>query len=1151
MSFFFSIAQNSFAVNDVVRHTGVDDDGFCKTQELRFDPVAITDSDLLWELDNPVCIAYMATTGLSLMRAHTAASNLCYRASSAIKSVRESAVKAGKEISKPNFFWSIIEMSSNAGSCASHSTSCILSVGSNTFSCSAMLGCCGGTVALGISYGLAIGALNGVWRAAVGSQENAKICGSRWNTWEEFNAITGHPVDQESTSNAKRISRFGANDSFEYTDKETGETKYWQDHLGEVKDKTFYKQGKNSKSYSKYLEELYVSSSKMEDYRDRISILKSLSDPTTYPAQTAQYPLVSMKADDDDDQTNDDDFTLRKKEYREFIYGGMEYPDSGAGSCKNPSSWLQDPEDGEGSLTKAERNLGYNDENQKYYMRGPNKASNYACGRFLLIEEESDREEIGEKSDWEEAYDCCVTRSQETMCIEDSRGLLFSGTHGFCKKGRDCSLSGIVYNIYESKNVSNRLCASTYSVCPYNHNLGGGSEDPGTVENPLGVQYDNKFGISLNHCQYLNHCSVIPDKPYIRTNKLDGGWISSACFDLQGDSQNKYSYSADLLPLNKTKNFSAPMAQCFKETMENMFLNKAGNTKCTNPDESPDADGNCDGGYIYKEGEFIDGQVSFFQIIQTKLQSIIKVVMTLAVVMLGIKILLTGEALERKVISMFIIKLGLVSYFALGTAWQDYFFKGVSSISADLSTIFMKVDENYNVVTYDSTNFKEEFRDDVRNLFFAITKENITRDLTTDEANFESVFNGCRSSSLTWSQSTFCLNDLRSFLITKGSNGAPNMNEINLGETDAKILNININRAITELRTTNMTPFSFSESYLSDANHQYLDGCQFPKYNYADKNPDTTYDNPSYPPGKEYLKIWDMLDCKIARALGFGPEVSVPNLVIMILAGILTGGLGIIFFIATFVFAFYLIALTVRALHIFIMSSIAISILIYISPLTISACLFEKTKDIFNGWKENLISFVFQPIILFVYLGLVIVIFEKVVIGDAQFIGSGRDSPKSISCSVGNAANNSIYCIFGFNLMRNIEGDGLDFLGIYLGSLFGMTEEKMFTIIKAAFLMYILTKFLDQIPDFAQRLLGGMALSSSSVGAGRALYKSYGASRAVQSRGSRGTRKWVPKIIGKVGRSNSSSLQNNLTGKTSKKTGPEDRPPPKPTTGAG
>ncbi|MFT7099324.1 MAG: type IV secretory pathway VirB6-like protein [Rickettsiales bacterium] len=377
------------------------------------------------------------------------------------------------------------------------------------------------------------------------------------------------------------------------------------------------------------------------------------------------------------------------------------------------------------------------------------------------------------------------------------------------------------------------------------------------------------------------------------------------------------------------------------------------------------------------------------------------------------------------------------------------------------------------------------------------------------------------------------------------------MNEINLGETDAKILNININRAITELRTTNMTPFSFSESYLSDANHQYLDGCQFPKYNYADKNPDTTYDNPSYPPGKEYLKIWDMLDCKIARALGFGPEVSVPNLVIMILAGILTGGLGIIFFIATFVFAFYLIALTVRALHIFIMSSIAISILIYISPLTISACLFEKTKDIFNGWKENLISFVFQPIILFVYLGLVIVIFEKVVIGDAQFIGSGRDSPKSISCSVGNAANNSIYCIFGFNLMRNIEGDGLDFLGIYLGSLFGMTEEKMFTIIKAAFLMYILTKFLDQIPDFAQRLLGGMALSSSSVGAGRALYKSYGASRAVQSRGSRGTRKWVPKIIGKVGRSNSSSLQNNLTGKTSKKTGPEDRPPPKPTTGAG
>ena len=208
--------------------------------------------------------------------------------------------------------------------------------------------------------------------------------------------------------------------------------------------------------------------------------------------------------------------------------------------------------------------------------------------------------------------------------------------------------------------------------------------------------------------------------------------------------------------------------------------------------------------------------------------------------------------MSGETIMMFIVKLGLVAYFALGTAWQDYFFQGISSISMDLSQIFMRLEP---------------------------------------------------------------------------------------GQTEAD-----------------------------------RDGCQFPKYNYAfvEGSNGSKYDNQSYPPGKEYLKIWDMLDCKIARALGFGPEASVPNLVIMILAGFLSSGFGLIFLVATFIFAFYLIALTVRALHIFLISSMAITIMVYVSPITITACLFKKTESIFTSWKTNLISFVLQPVILFAYLGILI-----------------------------------------------------------------------------------------------------------------------------------------------------------------------------------
>ena len=705
---------------------------------------------------------------------------------------------------------------------------------------------------------------------------------------------------------------------------------------------------------------------------------------------------------------------ITDKEYREFIYGGMETEDNGDGACQNPASWSDENKD---------KILGFHTSNQRYYMRGAAMASNYACGRFLLRKGTPQ-----EKQDAKEAYECCKKRSQETLCIEESNAVAnaaisitntattpFSGSsisdiknHKFCKLGDRCKVQNVWYNIHTAKTVPNYICATTYSVCPYNHNMGGGTEI---------ADYDKKYKTLLNHCQYLKHCSKKPDVPYIRTSDLEGALISGACFDLKGNSQNEYEYDGPLTPVNKTKNFSAPIAQCFKETLENLLINKAGHTKCKSPDEEPDQNGNCSNGYNYKAGEIVVGQKSFFQTIQEHLQTAIKLVMTIAITVAGIAVLLSGTPWDKKTIIMFIIKLGLVSYFALGTAWQDYFFRGVSGASTDLAQIFMRLDQ----------------------------------DKTADDQ----------------------------------------------------------------------------------------DGCQFPRFNHAfvdGVTPGSKYDSPSYPLGKEYLQIWDMLDCKIARALGFGPEVSVPNLIVMILAGLISNGLGLVFFIATFIFAFYLIALTVRALHIFLISSMAITIMIYVSPITITACLFKKTESIFKSWRTNLVGFVLQPVILFAYLGILITIFDKTMIGDAKFTGDGKANPKHIDCSVGDAGNNSIYCIFQFNNVQT--NNALSPLGITLPVLFGMNQAKLATIIKAAFLMFIFTAFLDKITALAAQLVGGVELASNSSGTINIAQKALGVAQAVQSRGSRAVRKWGGKAAEKIG----GSLNNKAS---DYKTKPKDGAPRK------
>lgn len=678
---------------------------------------------------------------------------------------------------------------------------------------------------------------------------------------------------------------------------------------------------------------------------------------------------------------------ITNQEYREFIYGGKEFADKGENACKNP--W---------NAARRLEILGFSDDNQRYYMRGASVASNYACSRFLLYRGTAD-----EIKSAKEAYECCKERSQNTLCIEERDAVTNSTNYEFCEEGQKCKVQYVWYSIAQAKQVPNFICAETYSVCPFNHRLGGGTEikdyylrdsDFETVKDNNGNPIENRYKVVTNHCQYLKHCAKKPDVPFIRTSDLNGAWISSACYDLKGDSQNNYGYTADLIPIN-TKNFSAPIAQCFKETLENMFVNRAGKSKCSNSDEEPNADGICSSGYFYKKGEVMPGP-SFFQTIQNNLRGAIRMAMTIAVTIAGFAVLLSGKPWDKKTIMMFVVKLSLVAYFALGTAWQDYFFEGVSSVSTGIADIFMKFENN-------------------------------------------------------------------------------------------------------------VVP-------------EKLDGCQFPKYNYAwqEGMVGSRYDIAAYPPEKEYLKIWDTLDCKIARALGFGPEVSVPNLIIIIVAGLISNGLGLIFFIATFIFAFYMIALTVRALHIFLISSMAITILIYVSPITITASLFKKTEGIFKSWRTNLLSFVMQPLILFTYLGMVIIFFDHIMIGDARFTGNGQDAPKQIDCSAddpntaGTAGDNSIYCIFKFNNIRN--NNSLSPLGIIVPELFNMNQQKVNTIIKAAFLMFVFAKFIDKIIDLAVKLAGGSFLKSNSMNVGDGLIKAYGTSSAIQSRGSRGAKKWGEKL---------------------------------------
>ena len=805
-------------------------------------------------------------------------------------------------------------------------------------------GCCPAFVACTTALGTAVGVLGGIFETAKDHFYNVNICGRGWKIWKKGSQKNDKWEIGEGNYQKCLSEVFGSQTSEPFS-----------------ASAGYCTGNKKSRPHERYCE-----LTKNNVRCDRDNILLKTDESGNITGGHAQKFISDLY-------------------YREYIYGGIEYEDNSSDYCKNPKG--EDWKD----------NLGYSDDKQKYYFRGPNQTPNFACKRFL---QKGIRDLEGLK-----ALNCCNEKSQKTTCIErfDDKA-----AHKVCSLNGDCGVvfekHGILtvkYKIFESERNPNYICAKTYTVCPYDHNVAGGTD--------FGETYYYNPKIITNFCQHMNHCTKIPPITKYSYFDPDTFFFSDSCQDLRGDSQfinvpgsSKYP-SLDFSTIY-SRNFSAPMVQCFKETLENNFLQKSGKTTCIDPAEKPvktknRPNGECKSGYFHHKGD-VQGQ-TFFQKVQNTFRIPIKIALVLSVTILGFNILLaTPESfINKKTVMTYLIKFGLVYFFVLGNAWQGFFLDSVMNLSSEFSNI----------------TFRPK-----------ATKDSISGD----------------------------------------------------------------------------------------------DGCLFPKYDHSKLLDDSATDvskNPSYPPGKNYLRIWDTLDCKIARALGYAPEASTPNLAKMIFAGFLTGGMGITFFFAAFVYAFTLVSIVIRAVHITVMSIIGIILLIYVSPLTITCALFERTKGIFENWWKQMLGFILQPMILFAYLGLMLTVFDSLFIGSATFKKTTSiSSMPEIDCTkhdYGTPDDTSIYCILNFAKFKNFNG--LEAFDLAIPVLTSLNKEKINTLFRAAVIMFVLLKFLDKITSVAKKLVGGAELDATSTLNLKGKIEK--ATRGLQTRAlnatSRLARKHIPKAI--------------------------------------
>ena len=292
-------------------------------------------------------------------------------------------------------------------------------------------------------------------------------------------------------------------------------------------------------------------------------------------------------------------------------------------------------------------------------------------------------------------------------------------------------------------------------------------------------------------------------------------------------------------------------------------------------------------------------------------------------------------------------------------------------------------------------------------------------------------------------------------------------------------------------------------------------------FDYSDTYDGCYFGDNVYPEGKSYLAIFDSLDCKLMNYFGYGPDVDLPGILHMLLISMIFSPLALVTVILGSILFVILLVIVIKVLHLFLMSMIAINIMVYVSPIIFPTLLFDKYKGIFNKWLDNLIGFCLQFVFVIIFTGFLIGNLDKFAIGSARWVGHDRTTGRLPTLVCGDATD-SVVCIFKVNTNKGTKpmlGEKIGkFLGI--GPVVSLVDSisrdfsgTVMTLLKFCLIIYVFMEFLKKIPGVAEELVGGKALDTNQASVGQIMNKIKDTTDTI-TRGAKGAIKKGAKSVG-------------------------------------
>ncbi|MGL9688237.1 MAG: type IV secretion system protein [Wolbachia sp.] len=261
---------------------------------------------------------------------------------------------------------------------------------------------------------------------------------------------------------------------------------------------------------------------------------------------------------------------------------------------------------------------------------------------------------------------------------------------------------------------------------------------------------------------------------------------------------------------------------------------------------------------------------------------------------------------------------------------------------------------------------------------------------------------------------------------------------------------------------------------------------------------DYEYDRAGKRVSYSYLAPWDRLDCRILFYLGapldgIGGKIgtgSVEILAVLLgaapvllaagsIIGIIFAGGQILIAIVAIFMAVMIMMVILWICYVFILSLVALSVIIILSPLFIPMVLFQHTKGYFDGWIRELITYSLYPVMLFAFLSFMFIACDKIYFKNLNFEldrkyeekikDSGSSKKQWFKLKSGECDKNedTLAC-----MMQNYSFKKSSILGLFSFTYMEFGSSPIGELLKLALILLLFYHFLHILPGMAAELSG-------------------------------------------------------------------------------